>query len=79
MGVELRNADGLRDLKNYLDLRQDSEKLGKLLDKWSRETETDGWTLWPSNLQPGTDCHPGEVPKGLAGGKTGITEASLPG
>ena len=42
-------------MKSVFTLRQDSKKLGKLLGKWKRETETECSTRWPSNLQPGAD------------------------
>ena len=37
-------------------------KLQKFLGKWNRETETDSWTLWQSDLQPDANGHEGRRP-----------------
>lgn len=61
-------------LSQHLELRQDSEKLGKFLGQWNRETETAGHhdQAIYSQVQMVTRA------EDLAGGKTGTNEDLAP-
>ena len=67
MGLEERSG---------LEMKQDSEKLGKFPGNGRGKLRQRTEHKWPSNLQPGADGHQGGRP---GGGKTGKTGTSPPG